>query len=410
MRKIRTLAFVMAGGEGARLHPLTAERSKPAIPFGARYQIVDFVLSNLVNSGIRAIYLLVQYKSQSLIEHIRQGWVFSPVLPEEFVTVVPPQMRGTRQWFQGTADAVRQNLNLIEQHDPNLVAVFGADHIYRMDVRQMVRFHHERRADVSVAALPVPRDQACAYGVIATDQDGRVREFQEKPTNPAPMPGDHERALASMGNYLFKTDVLVVALQEAYEHGGSDFGHHVLPRLARSHRLFAYDFASNRVPGVRSYEEPAYWRDVGSIESYFAAHHDVLGIKPRFDVFNPKWPIHSRSYEGPATRIIGGQIENSILGAGTLVNGASVKNSVLRREVFVDEGAELEDCVVMDNVRIGRRACLRRAIVDRCNTLPPGTRIGFDLDQDRRRYHVCDSGIVVVRCGRSGPETRSFAE
>ncbi len=408
MRRIRTLAFVMAGGEGTRLHPLTAERSKPAVPFGARYQLADFVLSNLVNSGIRSIYLLVQYKSQSLIEHIRQTWVLSPILPEQFVTVVPPQMRGGRQWFQGTADAVRQNMNLIDQHDPELVAVFGADHIYRMDVRQMIRFHQEREADVTVAALPVPLEQATEFGVIAADEHARIREFQEKPEKPAPMPNDSTRAFASMGNYLFKANVLMPALQEAHEHGGTDFGRHVLPSLMRSHRMFAYDFASNQVPGVRSYEEPAYWRDVGTIESYFAAHYDLLGLKPRFDLFSPRWPIHSRGYEGPATRIVSGQVENSILAAGTVVNGASVRNSVVRREVFLDEGVELEDCIIMDYVRVKRGARLNRVIVDRYNTIDARAKIGFDRREDERNCHVSPSGIVVVPSGTASTHSRSF--
>ena len=409
MKKIRTLAFVMAGGEGTRLHPLTGERSKPAVPFGARYQLVDFVLSNLSNSGIHSIYLLVQYKSQSLIEHIRQTWVLSPILPEQFVTVVPPQMRGRRQWFQGTADAVRQNLNLIEQHEPELVAVFGADHIYRMNIRQMIRFHREREADVTVAALPVPLEQASAFGVIAADKYGRIREFQEKPDQPAHMPGDPEHAYASMGNYLFKTDALMRILRETDDQGSTDFGRHLLPRMMRTDHMFAYNFAANKVPGLKSYEEPAYWRDVGAIESYYDAHRDVLGLKPRLDLFNPRWPIHSRGYEGPATRVIAGSIENSILAEGTVVNGASVKGSIIRREVFLDDGVELEDCIVMDHVRIKRGARLRRTIVDRYNTIDARTSIGFDPEEDRRRFHVSPSGIVVVPAGSPGRHARSFA-
>lgn len=409
MKRIRTLAFVMAGGEGTRLHPLTGERSKPAVPFGARYQLVDFVLSNLSNSGINSIYLLVQYKSQSLIEHIRQTWVLSPILPEQFVTVVPPQMRGRRQWFQGTVDAVRQNMNLIEQHDSEMVAVFGADHIYRMNARQMIRFHREREADVTVAALPVPLDEASAFGVIAADEDGRISEFQEKPEKPAHLPGDPDHAFASMGNYLFKTDVLMQTLQETDDQGNTDFGQHLLPRMMRSHRMFAYDFAGNKVPGIKSYEESGYWRDVGNIESYYAAHRDLLGLKPRLDLFNPQWPIHSRGYEGPAARIIGGNVENSVLGAGTVVNGASVKNSIIRHEVFLEEGVELENCIVMDYVRIKRGARLRGVIVDRYNKIDARTSIGFDPETDRLRYHVSPSGIVVVPSGPPGRRTHSFA-
>jgi glucose-1-phosphate adenylyltransferase len=395
----------MAGGEGSRLYPLTAERSKPSVPFGARYRIVDFVLSNLINSGIHAIYLLVQYKSQSLIEHIRQSWVLSPVLPQQFVTVVPPQMRWGREWFQGTADAVRQNLNLIEEHNPKLVAVFGADHIYRMDVRQMVRFHSERNADATVAALPVPVEKAGGFGIIATDPDGRIREFQEKPAQPAPMPGDPSRAFASMGNYLFGAEVLYAALEEAAKRGENDFGRHVLPRLMSTHSMFAYDFSTNQVPGTKDYEEPAYWRDVGTLESYFEATQDVLGLQPRFDVFNPRWPIYSKTYQGPVAKIVSGQIDDSILAGGTLVNNARVRNCILRHEVILDDDVELEDCIIMDYTRIGRGARLRRTVVDRFNVIKPGTRIGFDPEADKDRYHVSPGGIVVVSRGhqrRSG--------
>ncbi len=409
MKKIRTLAFVMAGGEGSRLHPLTAEHSKPAVPFGARYHIVDFVLSNLVNSQIQAIYLLVQYKSQSLIEHVRQSWVLAPMLAEEFVTVVPPQMRRGREWFQGTADAVRQNMNLIEQHDPELVAVFGADHIYRMDVRQMVRFHRERKADVTVAALPVPLRDASAFGVIAAKPDGRVHEFQEKPEKPAPMPSDPERAFASMGNYLFDSEVLLQALQEAQERGESDFGRHVLPRLMTSHLLFAYDFATNTVPGIKPHEEPAYWRDVGNIDSYFAASQDVLGLEPSFDAFNPRWPIYSAKYQGPVAKVVAGDITNSLFAAGTVINGATVRNCILRHEVFLEENTIVEDCIIMDNVRVKRGAHLKRVIIDRYNTISAGTKIGFNLEEDRKRYTVSESGIVVVPSGRTGAQKRSFA-
>ncbi|MGH8499517.1 MAG: glucose-1-phosphate adenylyltransferase, partial [Methylococcales bacterium] len=326
MRKQKILAFIMAGGTGSRLHPLTAARSKPSVPFGARYRLVDFVLSNLVNSEIYSIYLLVQYKSQSLIEHIRQAWVLSPIIAEQFVTVVPPQMLAGEEWFQGTADAVCQNLSLISQHNPALVAVFGADHIYRMDVRQMVHFHRECEADVTISALPVPIDQASSFGVIKAQADGRVVDFEEKPALPSPMPGDPGRAFASMGNYIFSTAVLVQALQEAKQRGENDFGRHMLPRLMHTHRVYAYNFAENQVPGVKPYEEPGYWRDVGTIEAYFAANMDVLGLEPRFDAFNPTWPIISSNYQGPVAKIIQGDIHNSILAAGTLVNGATVRN------------------------------------------------------------------------------------
>lgn len=396
MTKPRILAIVMAGGEGSRLYPLTAERSKPSVPFGARYRIVDFVLSNLMNSGIHAIYLLVQYKSQSLIEHVRKAWVLPPILPEHFITVVPPQMRRGQQWFQGTADAVYQNLNLIRQFKPDLVAVFGADHIYRMDVRQMVQFHLEREACCTVAALPVPLNQASAFGIIDADARGRIRGFLEKPENPPPMASDPTHAFASMGNYLFDAEVLIQALTEAHERGEHDFGSHVLPRLVASGRLYAYDFSLNRVPGVRDYEEKSYWRDVGTLDAYYAAHMDVLGLKPRFDVFNAQWPIFSSNYQGPVARFQDAVIDNGMISAGCLLHGARVKDSVLRREVVLEPGVEVEGCVIMDNVTIRRGAKLRRVIVDRYNIIEAGARIGFDAEEDAQRFKVTPAGVVVV--------------
>lgn len=406
----KILAMVMAGGEGSRLHPLTAQRSKPSMPFGARYRVVDFVLSNLVNSEIHAVYLLVQYKSQSLIEHIRKSWVISPVIPDHFVTVVPPQMREGPEWFQGTADAVYQNLDLIELHEPDLVAVFGADHVYRMDIRQMARFHQECRADASVAAVPMPIEQASNFGVVATDREGRVLDFQEKPARAAPMPSDPNSVFASMGNYLFNTDVLITALQEAHHRSEHDFGHHVLPSLLHTHRLFAYDFSTNQVPGVKPYEERGYWRDIGSIEAYFEAHRDLLGLEPRFDLFNPRWPIYSSNYQGPGARIHNSLIHNSIVAAGSMINGARVRNSIIHREVILEEGAELTDCIIMDYVVVKRGARLKHVIVDRYNTIEAGAVIGYDLESDRRRYHVTPTDIVVVPEGQCGRRMISYFE
>ncbi len=399
---VRVVAFVLAGGEGKRLQPLTAGRCKPAVPFGARYRIVDFALSNLINSGIRSIYLLVQYKPQALIEHIRKAWVISPLLPDLFVTVVPPEMHAGHWAFQGTADAVRQSLRLIELHRPDYVAVFGADHVYRMNVRNMIWFHREHEADVTVAARSVPLDSAVAFGVIGTDANGRVREFQEKPAQPRPTPGDPARALVSMGNYMFRTDVLTQALEEIQARGETDFGKHVLPRLLATHRLFAYDFTADPLPGIKPHEEPGYWRDVGTVDAYFEAHADVLGERPRFDVFNPQWPIYSSNYQGPVARILGGEIENSLFGAASLVYpGARVGGSIVRREAVVEADAELEDCVVMDYARIGRGARLRRTIVDRHSAIPEGATIGFDADRDAERYYRSPGGIVVVPRGTS---------
>ncbi|BCU07421.1 glucose-1-phosphate adenylyltransferase [Allochromatium tepidum] len=403
MQNDRIIAFVMAGGQGSRLQPLTAGRSKPSVPFGSRYRIVDFVLSNLVNSQIQTIYLLVQYKSQSLIEHVRKAWTISPLLQNQFVTVVPPQMMSGEHWFQGTADAVNQNINLIEEHRPGLVAVFGADHIYRMDIRQMVDFHRERQADVTIAALPVPLHEASSFGVIAADETGRIQAFEEKPANPTPMPANPDMAFASMGNYIFSTDVLLQALHETQQAGETDFGQHVLPRLLRTHNLFAYDFATNRVPGVQPYETAVYWRDVGNLDAYFDAHHDVLGAEPVFDVFNPEWPIYSSSYQGPVARVLGGRIENTLLGAATVVHkGASIRNSIIRREAVIEEDVVLEDCIIMDYVRVSRGARLRRVIVDRHNIIAPGDEIGFDRARDAERFQVSPGGVTVIPQGQVG--------
>ncbi len=401
MQSDRIIAFVMAGGQGSRLQPLTAARSKPSVPFGARYRIVDFVLSNLVNSQIQTIYLLVQYKSQSLIEHVRKAWTISPLLQNQFVTVVPPQMRYGEHWFQGTADAVHQNFNLIEEHRPDLVAVFGADHIYRMDIRQMVAFHKEMGADVTIAALPVPLRDARGFGVIAADAEGRIQAFEEKPANPTPMASDPSQAFASMGNYIFSTEVLAKALRDAQEAGETDFGGHVLPRLLRTHRLYAYDFSTNEIPGIQPYEDRVYWRDVGNIDAYFDAHKDVLGAEPTFDMFNPQWPVFSSGYQGPVARVLGGTLTNTLLGAATMIHpGSRLTNCIVRREAVIEEDVEMEDCIIMDYSRVCRGARLRRVIMDRHNIIEAGDVIGFDADKDRQRYTVSPGGVTVVPSGR----------
>jgi glucose-1-phosphate adenylyltransferase len=410
MKQPKILAFVMAGGEGSRLQPLTAHNSKPALPFGSRYRIVDFVLSNLLNSGIQSIYMLVQYKSQSLIEHVRKAWVVSPMRNEEFVTVVPPQMMRGGDWFQGTADAVYQNINLIELHDPDLVLVFGADHVYRMDISQMVDFHRDNKADATVAALPVPLAEATAFGVIDTEADGRIRDFKEKPANPPAMPSDPTRAYASMGNYLFDAKILVQALKEANRRDEHDFGHHVLPQLKNTHRVFAYDFATNQVPGVKSYEEQAYWRDVGTRDAYFSAHQDLLGAQPRFDMFNPLWRIFSSNYQGPVARLLDAKVQNSVIAAGSMVRQATITNTIIRREVVIEDDVEIEDCVIQDNVWIQRGARLRRTIVSSYNVIEAGTRIGYDREQDSRLYQVTQGGITVVPPGEVTSTLRSYSE
>ncbi|MGE5239560.1 MAG: glucose-1-phosphate adenylyltransferase [Chloroflexota bacterium] len=399
MAPVKSLAFVLAGGKGERLFPLTSFRSKPSVPYGGRYRIVDFALSNLVNSQINAVYLLVQYKSQSLIEHARQNWVLSSTLKSHFVTVVPPQMRMGPEWFQGTADAVFQNLDLIRQHDPDLLIVFGADHVYRMDIRQMIEYHIDKGAYATVAARPVPLEQASAFGVIICDEEGRILGFQEKPKQPTSIPDDPSRAYASMGNYIFDRRLLLETLIKTQRKKQHDFGAHVIPELVKTKRVFAYDFARNVIPGEMPYEEKGYWRDVGTIAAYFDAHMDMLGGTPKFEIFNKSWPIHPSGYEGPATKVLKGDIRNSVIAEGTLIRGAKIRNSVIRCDVMIEDDVTIEDCLIMDHTTIKKGASLKRVIVDKHNVIDEGERIGFDPDKDRFRCHIDSSGISIIPRG-----------
>ena len=395
----RVLAFILAGGKGERLFPLTRDRSKPAVPFGGKYRIVDFVLSNFVNSGIYSLYVLVQYKAQSLIEHLRQAWRLG-TLPDHFVIAVPPQMRRGEIWYQGTADAVYQNLNLLRDFHPDIVAIFGADHIYRMDVGQMLGFHLDRQADVTVAALPVPVARAAGFGIIEADRAGRIVGWEEKPARPTPMPGDPTRALSSMGNYLFNRDVLVEALlDDAQRSTDHDFGRTIIPDLFPRRAVFAYPFSDNAVPGVQSYEEAGYWRDVGTIAAYFEANMDLLGATPRMNLANARWPILTGGYAGPSSRILGGEIDDVLIGEGSRIESATVRRSILGRNVQIEADAIVEDSLVMDHTIIQRGARLHRVIVDRFNIVESGLDIGADPAQDARRFTVDPSGIVVLARG-----------
>lgn len=396
----KMLSFILAGGKGERLFPLTAMRSKPSVPFGGMHRIVDFVLSNHINSQIYSIYLLIQYKSQSLIEHIRQNWVFSPVVKEHFIALVPPQMRMGPEWFQGTADAVFQNMNLIRDHKPGLVLVFGADHIYRMDIRQMIDFHIEKGAAVTVAARPVPLNEASAYGVIVADKEQRIIGFQEKPKKPIHMPGRPDRAFVSMGNYIFNSSVLLDALAGAQRKRHYDFGAHVIPSLVEiDERVFAYDFAAGGIPGAQPYEEQGYWRDVGTIDAFFNAHMDMLGAKPLFDINNPLWPIRGGGGAGAPARILKGDIRNSLVSEGAVIDGAKVRNSVIRRGVLIERGAVVEDSIVMDHTVIKKNCRLKRVIVDKLNVIETGEQIGLEPEKDRFRCHIDSSGICILPRG-----------
>ena len=393
----KILAIIMAGGRGERLFPLTFERSKPAVPFGGRYRIIDFVLSNFVNSQIFSIYLLVQYKSQSLIEHVRENWGLSSVMSDHFVTVVPPQMRYGPDWFQGTANAVFQNLNLIRQHKPELVIVFGADHIYRMDIRQMIDFHLERNADATVAARPVPISEASSFGIIDADKEHRIKDFIEKPKDPPSMPNDPARSYCSMGNYIFNTDILINALIQAERNKEYDFGKQVIPNMLNAgQKLFAYDFETNIIPGSKPYEERGYWRDAGTIKAFWDAHQDMLGEKPLFDIKNEIWPIRPSRNELPALKILGGEITNSIIAEGAVINRSKIINSVIRRGVVIEDGVEVRDSIIMDYVVLKKGCILNKVIVDAHNVIEENVHIGFDSKTPYWRAHLDLSGITVI--------------
>lgn len=396
------LAIVMAGGKGERLYPLTEHRGKPAVPFGGRYRIIDFVLSNIMNSKISACYVLVQYRSQSLIEHLRASWPTRGLTSRDFLTVVPPQMRLGERWYTGTADAVAQNINLIRDYNADLVAIFGADHVYRMDIREMVAYHLEKKADVTVAARGVPLAIAGHMGIIETNIEGRVVGFEEKPSKPRAMPTNPEMAYSSMGNYIFTTEALSNALSQEVSSGDEyDFGKTIIPSLFPQRRIFAYDFLTNTIPGIKPYEEKGYWRDVGTIVAFWQAHMDLLGKEPIFDLNNSHWPILGSQFEGPSARLLSGSVENSLIAGGCVIDSATIRRSVLGRGVVVHPDSLIEDSVIMDYVVIGSKSRLKKVIIDRFNKIPEKTSIGFDPEGDRKLYFQDSSGIAVLpRAGR----------
>ena len=401
------LGVILAGGRGERLYPLTEHRAKPAVPFGGRYRIIDFVLSNFVNSGILSIYVLTQFKAQSLLEHIDRGWRTADFLGEHFVTPVPAQMRSGTEWYQGTADSVYQNSYLLRRHSPKLVAVFGADHIYRMNVRQMIDEQQKKSADITVAALPVKIAEASQFGVMAVDRDWRIIGFDEKPKNPKSIPGEPDYALVSMGNYLFDTQTLIDALDADADQPSSthDFGRDLLPELIKSKRVYAYDFRKNRVPSPSKGEEPSYWRDLGTLDAYYEASMDLCSIDPSFNLYNRSWPLRTVGHADPPAKFVfdwkdrQGMAVNSVVAEGTIISGSEVRNCVVGRNVRVHSYSHVEDSVIMDWVEIGRNCRIRHAIIDKANVIPSGTEIGYDIDKDRERYTVSPNGIVVLPRG-----------
>ena len=414
--RLRVLGFVLAGGKGTRLYPLTKERAKPAVPFGGKYRIVDFVLSNFINSGIYSIYVLTQFKSQSLLQHLSEGWQFGGLLKNQFLIPVPAQMRTPDEtWYQGTADAIYQNVNLIEQADPHVVAIFGADHIYRMNITNMIEYHEHKRAHVTVAAIPVAKEQAVEFGVIEAAPDGRIIGFHEKNPHAPTIPGDPDRVYASMGNYIFSTRAL---LRELYDDAANpksshDFGRDILPSLVGRGEMYAYDFQTNQIPGEPA-GAPVYWRDVGTIDAYYEANIDLRAVSPALNLYNREWPLRTASYpDAPAKFIFDdegrrGQAIDSIVAGACILSGGTVRNSVLSRGVRVHSGALVEEAVILDNCDVGRRAKVRRAILDKNVRIPPDAEIGYDLEHDRRYHHVTESGIVVVGGGRSSVEVSTL--
>jgi glucose-1-phosphate adenylyltransferase len=403
--KARILGMILAGGEGTRLTPLTRDRAKPAVPFGGKYRIIDFVLSNFINSEIYSIYVLVQFKCQSLIEHLQERWRFGGVLGEHFISSVPAQMWKGQTWYKGNANAVYQNLHLIENFQPDFVAVFGADHIYRMDVRQMTMFHLERQADVTIAAFPVLVEEGSAFGILQVEEDGQITGFEEKPAHPTPLPHDPRYCLASMGNYFFSTSLLVQLLEKgAHEEAKSDdFGRDIIPPLIGRHRVYAYDFRNNRILGEPD-GQPPYWRDVGTLDAYYAASMDLRDTIPALNLYNPTWPIRSGASTLPPAKFTNdegqqGVAIQSIVSEGCIINGATIVDSVLAPDVFVHGHAHVEQSVIMNGCRISRHARVRRTILDKNVVVPEGESIGWDLERDRQRFTLSEDGIVVVPKG-----------
>jgi glucose-1-phosphate adenylyltransferase len=410
--KLKVLAIVLAGGEGTRLSPLTKERAKPAVPFGGKYRIVDFVLSNLVNSGIHSIYVMIQFRSQSLLQHLRDGWQLSGVLRNQFIVPVPAQMRTVgKDWYRGTADAIHQNINLIEQSRPDIVAVFGADHIYRMNIREMIVFHEQKRAHATVAAIPTDRKFAQEFGVLEVTGTGRIVGFHEKKADAPTMPDDPDKVYASMGNYIFSTDMLLRCVQEDQEDENSshDFGKDILPRMVGKAEIFAYNFMTNSIPGEPKDKLP-YWRDVGTLDAFYDANMDIRAIDPELNLFNPQWPLLTASYSTPPTKFAfdeddrRGQAIDSVVGGGCIISGATIRNSVVGRHVYVHSRTDIDSSIIFDNCDIGRGCKIRRAILEKNVQMPPGTVIGYDLEEDRKRYTVSDSGIVIVEGKRTPVE------
>ncbi len=398
-----TIAMVLAGGKGERLSPLTLRRAKPSVAFGGKYKIIDFVLSNLFNSGIKKVYILTQYRAFSLNKHIRESWGKWTGLGEFYVAISPETRSEGEEWFRGTADAILQYLRFVESSDADYIAIFGGDHVYKMDITQMIDYHRMNRADLTIAALEVPRQDADRFGIFSVDDDARVTAFNEKPKDPETIPG-RDTCYASMGNYIFSTKKLIEVLLEGKKHHADlDFGKHVIPKmLAGQDRVFAYNFNDNIIPGMRA-EERGYWKDVGTLESYYEANMDLIHISPQLNLYNYKWPILTNQGNLPPAKTVfdddkrrGVNIDSYVC-AGCITSGGTVRRSILGPMCKVNSYSLIEDSILFENVSVGRHVKMRRTIVDKNVVIPDGSVIGYDLEADRAKgYTVTESGIVVV--------------
>lgn len=398
MKKI--LAMILAGGRGERLYPLTKDRAKPAVPFGAIYRIIDFTLSNCINSGIRRIYALTQYKSTSLHRHIQLGWNILSAPLGEFIEAVPAQQKIDEHWYQGTADAIFQNLNILQDERPDLVLILSGDHIYKMDYRKLIAYHLEKEADLTVGAIRMNRNLSKEFGVIEIDQDWRIRGFQEKPDEPRPLPGEPGMILASMGIYIFNTEVLVRRLiEDARSNSSHDFGKDIIPMMIGKDQVYAFDFRQ----GDRG--ETGYWRDVGTIDAYYEANMDLIAISPQLNLYDPQWPILTYQPPSPPAKTVWieegrvGTALHSIISNGCIISGGNVKRSILSPNVKIHSFVEIEESILLEGVDVGRSARVKKTIIDKEVHIPPGMEIGYRLDEDAKRFTVTPSGIVVVPKG-----------
>jgi glucose-1-phosphate adenylyltransferase len=393
------LVILLAGGVGERLSPLTKERAKPAVYFGGPYRIIDFTLSNCINSGLRRVFIATQYKSLSLSRHIRMGWNVVSEELGEFIEMLPPQKRVGEHWYLGTADAVYQNLYSITREAPNHVIVLSGDHVYKMDYSKMLRFHIERNADVTLATIEVPVGDGRRFGIVGVDENDRVNEFFEKPADPPGVPGSPDVALASMGIYIFRSDILMRALEEdaANPQSEHDFGKNIIPTLIHSGAVFSYRFYDENKKAAK------YWRDIGTLDAYFEASMDLCHVNPEFNLYDPEWPLRTYMPQAPPAKFVFaeegtrcGQALDSIISGGCIISGSRVSGSILCPNVRVHSFCEIEQTILMPGVRVGRHARLRRTIVDRDVLIPRGALIGFNLEEDRRRHTVTEGGVVVV--------------